>query len=121
MKLCSACKIEKELSEFHKDQCRKDGFQYRCKECRREDQRVYRQTNVGKEVHRRDSRKHRQLYPEKTKAHNAIDYALKIGQLTKQPCPCGETEVEGHHKDYSKPLDVDWLCTKCHTKLHRKE
>jgi len=36
MKLCIRCKIEKELSAFHKDRRRKDGYFPYCKKCRRE-------------------------------------------------------------------------------------
>jgi hypothetical protein len=32
-KICSECKIEKSIFEFHKDKSRKGGFNYRCKEC----------------------------------------------------------------------------------------
>lgn len=34
---------------------------------------------------------------------------------------CGtDKNVHGHHHDYSKPLDVEWLCSTCHGIEHRK-
>jgi hypothetical protein len=33
MKLCSSCKIEKDVIHFHKLQSASDGLQYKCKEC----------------------------------------------------------------------------------------
>lgn len=35
MKLCTKCKIEKELSEFNKNKNTKDGLSYYCKSCRK--------------------------------------------------------------------------------------
>ena len=52
----------------------------------------------------------------KRKANNLVNNEIKAGRLIKQPCEvCGSSEyVEAHHKDYSRPLEVNWLCTKHH-------
>ena len=32
---------------------------------------------------------------------------------------CGkETRVDGHHEDYDKPAEVEWLCRSCHMTRH---
>jgi hypothetical protein len=31
-----------------------------------------------------------------------------------QSCACGSTDVEMHHPDYDKPLEVIWMCRSCH-------
>jgi hypothetical protein len=37
------------------------------------------------------------------------------GKLVPLPCEvCGSTEVEMHHPNYARPLDVVWLCKKHH-------
>lgn len=52
--------------------------------------------------------------------------ALRYGHLTKPDAcsTCGvvlpSPFIHGHHTDYTKPLDVVWVCTACHGKLHRK-
>src|SRR6185295_16839071 len=43
----------------------------------------------------------------------------KRGKLLPQLCAkCGDPKAEKHHEDYSKPLEVIWLCRKCHLELH---
>lgn len=58
--------------------------------------------------------------PEKAKAHLAINNATRKGTLTRQPCEvCGSPRSHAHHDDYSKRLDVRWLCAVHHKALHR--
>jgi hypothetical protein len=53
--------------------------------------------------------------PEKRKAKQAVNNAVYRGKLLKTPCrDCGDPNSEGHHEDYSKPLEVIWLCRKHH-------
>ena|ERR1035437_2491923 len=53
---------------------------------------------------------------------NASDYvyeALRDGRLVRQPCEtCGRTPAQAHHDDYSRPLDVRWLCGSHHRLEH---
>ena len=56
------------------------------------------------------------------KAHDAVEVAIANGSLIRQPCEvCGADRVDAHHDDYSKPLDVRWLCRGHHLKLHRSK
>lgn len=49
--------------------------------------------------------------PIKDKARRMVEKAIKHGVLVRLPCSvCGNVKSEGHHKDYLKPLDVEWLC-----------
>ena len=50
-------------------------------------------------------------------ARNRMAKAIASGRLVRpSTCSaCGKTGmIEGHHRDYSKPLDVTWLCRRCH-------
>lgn len=60
-------------------------------------------------------------WPEKDEARKAVRIAIERGELIREPCEvCGATEnIEGHHDDYSKPLDVRWLCRTHHRELHK--
>lgn len=54
-------------------------------------------------------------HPDRHKAHQIIATAKKRGKIIPKPCEiCGALKVEAHHEDYSKPLEVRWLCRKHH-------
>lgn len=59
---------------------------------------------------------------ERIRAREIAQRAIKAGRLLRQPCnQCGADRAEAHHTDYSRPLDVTWLCGKCHRAAHRQE
>lgn len=56
----------------------------------------------------------------KARARQIARYAIARGRLAKQPCEfCGSDAVQAHHDDYSKPLEVRWLCPRHHAAVHR--
>lgn len=75
---------------------------------------------AGIESRKRSLERRRTETPEKYRANNAVNNALRDGKIEREPCFfCGATEkLHAHHEDYSHPLDVVWLCASCHGKLH---
>lgn len=63
--------------------------------------------------------------PDTRMAHEArwkVARAIEAGRLVRQPCEkCGNPKSHGHHDDYSKPLQVRWLCKKHHDEHHAQE
>lgn len=57
----------------------------------------------------------------KERARYMVQNAVADGRLEKpDQCEfgCRAHRIDGHHDDYSKPLDVRWLCPKHHAQLH---
>lgn len=132
---CNYCKVEKPLSEFHKNKGRKLGHEYRCKPCMAIKDRAYRITNrekvtilhkkylnteKGKALTRKWMQTQFEKNPQQILAVRMVNKAVQKGELIKQPCEyCGSTKrIEGHHEDYSKPLEVRWLCHIHHKYVH---
>lgn len=63
-------------------------------------------------------------------AQNVLEKAIQKGIVKrKNYCECcgtsyvfkdGRTAIQAHHCDYNKPLEVMWLCQKCHHEWHKK-
>lgn len=53
-------------------------------------------------------------------SRSEVQRCIKNGSLVKESCEiCGTTEnLEAHHEDYNKPLEIKWLCSIHHHMLH---
>lgn len=62
------------------------------------------------------------FHSKKHNARNLLAYAVKVGKVFKpsacEGCGAILCRIAGHHSDYDKPLDVQWLCVKCHKEVH---
>lgn len=147
MKKCFKCGIEKPLTEFYKHLGMADGHLGKCKECTKKDainrynvligdpnwyikertrgrekfHRLYKH-NHSKETPEQSKKRlqnFRKNHPEKNRAVGILNNAVRDKKISKLPCEvCGEIKVQAHHEDYSKPLDVNWLCIKHHNERH---
>lgn len=61
----------------------------------------------------------RYLHPEIIKARMFLNNQIRSGKIKRLPCErCGSVRSQGHHTDYSKPLEVQWLCQIHHSQVH---
>ena len=62
---------------------------------------------------------YRKKYPERMSAYAAVKTALKSGKIKKEKCfYCKRKDTQAHHEDYSKKLDIIWVCPIHHKILH---
>lgn len=69
-KFCTMCKVEKRISCYSRDKYSKDGFTYRCKQCKQESDKVYVSSNKQKRLQN-------YLRFEKDKLKNDVNFKLK--------------------------------------------
>lgn len=86
-------------------------------ELREEYNRYHREYNTKTGASTMNTMITRQRHPEKHAARVALAEAIRKGRLVRpEACsicfaPC---KPDAHHEDYSKPLDVIWVCRPCH-------
>ena len=131
---CRGCGKIKPLSAFGKNKRVSSGRTYQCKPCTNTYHRILKNKNPekrreeGRHYYRehkqeRNAYSHRreQLFPERRKAYYKVDHAKTLGILVPGQCDkCGLPATEAHHEDYTKPLEIIWLCSSCHGLLHAR-
>jgi|SRR5271166_3635314 len=145
-KQCFKCGEFLPRTEFYKHPQTKDGLLGKCKSCTKFDVRVrylsepekireyerkrsklpHRRAAVEKyqsenpELFKEVKRRYRESHKEEISAQAKVRRAIILGRLARCPCEvCGTTDsVQAHHDDYSKPLDVRWLCPSHHGEHH---
>ena len=55
---------------------------------------------------------------QKIRARWRLQNAIRRGRLERLPCEVCGAKAQAHHDDYSKPLDVRWLCKLHHEQVH---
>lgn len=132
-KICVVCLEEKSLDRFEKKPSNRDGRRNNCYRCRNKMKRKspsyrkyrakmtrvrYQKNPAYREKVLKRLAENKRRFPFKQRAREYVKKAIKAGRLVRLPCPCGNPRSHGHHEDYSKPLEVTWLCASCHMRLH---
>lgn len=149
-KRCVICGETKSLDQFNKGSHRsKDGKSPYCRHCSNEKSRKYHREHVAQihERHRRNywanpewyrllalqwqrenldyARQQKRVSIEACRAQWKVKEAVRTGRLIRPTkCPrCGEQrlKIHAHHIDYTKPLDVEWMCSRCHGLTRRRD
>lgn len=138
---CFKCGETKPLDAFYKHPMMADGRLNKCKDCAKRDVRSSREARAeyyraydrarAKQPHRVEQRKEYakanpiarpEPDPIKRTARNKLYAAVRDGKIVKPPecqiCSASDEVLHGHHEDYTKPLDVIWVCTGCHAFIH---
>jgi hypothetical protein len=139
-KKCFKCYQVKPLYQFYPHRQMGDGHLNKCKECTKLDsaarisvmKRIPEWVMMERARCRLKQKVRRSIYgptplnraavqawslrnPQKRKAQYAASNAVRDGRLARKTacehCGASGVRIQKHHPDYSKPLDVLWLCT----------
>ncbi len=133
MKTCFECKRTLPLTEFYRHPRMADGRFNKCKDCAKSDvksryaicraARGAYDRERDRTEHRRRQRqvaqaRHKKKHPDRAKARQKTSNAIRDGRLIRGSCRvCRAMPAQAHHPDYSRPLEVDWLCFRCHREI----
>jgi len=136
-KTCRNCSVKKSVTDFYQMGNAAAGARdCICKECVKAYQKqraLLKQDEISaanksynqvrnlthRETLREQTRKWRAEHPRAYKAQTAVGNAIRDRKLQRGVCQlCANPKAQAHHKDYDRPLDVVWLCSRCHLRIH---
>ena len=132
-KQCKSCKELKTVDNYYKQKDTKDGLRTICKKCWKSDNKeyytenidsiseankLYSKTDKGIASRKLATKNFRHNHKDRYIAHGKLNGMVQSGKITKPVncdiCGLPSDKLDGHHEDYSKPLEVVWCCHKCH-------
>jgi len=131
---CSRCKFVKSETEFHRNKSSKTGFNHNCKECHAffNSQYYIRKSGSIKAYNQQYYQKNKERIRErvdewtfnnleKSRASAIFRMRFRRSGNVRPPCEiCGKKPADAHHPDYSKPMEVKWLCRGHHIQENKK-
>lgn len=123
MRLCKYCGVLKPSTDFRRGRAR-------CRPCLAKQLRDWCERNpqAARLIKKRSrakayaSGKAKRAPAHKRRCPSLVWWAIQRGELVRPKiCPrCfrDDSPIHAHHADYSKPLDVEWLCARCHQRQH---
>lgn len=129
-KHCSVCKEMVAANMFYKDKRAVSGLECMCIFCKKKwhreraisgagnaYSRAYRSNN--RDIVKKKNDKYSKANAAKIKAHRILNNSVNSLKIDKKPCIICKQKAVAHHDDYTKPLDVTWLCEIHHRAWHR--
>lgn len=125
MRTCIKCKCKMTLNFFYSDKEYYGNIirTNSCKKCHGKMVRSWKKKNNEKvvEYRKKSAKKYKSEYAKKIAARRKVSFEIEKGNIKRLPCKiCGKRKTEAHHEDYSKPLDVVFLCVKHHAARHNE-
>ncbi|MGC1177023.1 MAG: hypothetical protein WA843_03035 [Candidatus Saccharimonadales bacterium] len=147
-RICTVCKVLKPITDFNKSSKGKDGYNAQCSKCKyaktgrknflENKEKCYanaaKWNKANREIVNKRTRERYAFdkssiverdrrHAEKKKAQHLLQTYVQRGKILKPSicsiCNCESKRIEGHHADYSKPLEVIWVCSSCHHNIHK--